>query len=175
MCAPSCAQPAAVAAAGMVHFDFTLGKWKPLVMYSRRAPKPLPAVLTPDVDSWEVLGTNLSYKDNVGSWATDSNRLLICDRRDFNKLGVGLDDLIDSFIQTVCSTVAIDSLASKLVSGESGAQQVFNRELFESLNKDAILAAEICSGPDDCKQLDDAIKVEKYVPLTKPVPETTEK
>ena len=73
----------------MVHFDYTLGRWKPLVMYSRRAPKPLPEILTPEVDSWEVLGTNLSYKDNVGSWATDSNRLLIADRRDFNKLGVG--------------------------------------------------------------------------------------
>ena len=32
---------------------------------------------------------------------SDTNRLVLMDRRDFNKLGVGLDDMIEAYIQTV--------------------------------------------------------------------------
>eukprot|EP01108_Squamamoeba_japonica_P005620 TRINITY_DN4511_c0_g1_i2.p2 TRINITY_DN4511_c0_g1~~TRINITY_DN4511_c0_g1_i2.p2 ORF type:complete len:379 (+),score=191.57 TRINITY_DN4511_c0_g1_i2:43-1179(+) len=99
----------------MVHFDYKMKQWRPLALYSRRAPKPLPVHLGPGDSSWDVLGTNLSYKDDGGAWKTDSARLLIADRRDFNKLGVGLDDLIDAYVQTVCASAAIDSLAQKLV------------------------------------------------------------
>jgi hypothetical protein len=38
------------------------------------------------------------------------------DRRDFNKLGIGLDDLIEAYIQTVLSMVAIDKMAERLIS-----------------------------------------------------------
>lgn len=37
-----------------------------------------------------MLGTNLSYKDNNGAWQTNTNRLILMDRRDFNKLGLGI-------------------------------------------------------------------------------------
>ena len=33
-----------------------------------------------------MLGTNLSVKEN-GEWKTETNRLLLMDRKDFNKLG----------------------------------------------------------------------------------------
>lgn len=46
-------------------------------------------------DSWAILGTNLSYKETAnGAWATDASRLLIADRRDFNKLGIGTIGLV---------------------------------------------------------------------------------
>ncbi len=48
------------------------------------------------VDSWAMLGTNLSVKKDSGEWDTEANRLLLMDRKDFNRLGLGVDDLIDA-------------------------------------------------------------------------------
>jgi len=73
---------------------------RPLCTYARRAVAPLEETLAPGVESWQMLGTNLSKKLPDGNWTTDTNRLILMDRRDFNKLGVGLDDLIEAYIQT---------------------------------------------------------------------------
>jgi hypothetical protein len=43
-----------------------------------------------------MLGTNLSVKKDSGEWDTEANRLLLMDRKDFNRLGLGVDDLIDA-------------------------------------------------------------------------------
>ena len=61
------------------------------------------------------------------------------DRRDFNKLGIGLDDLIEAYIQTVLSMVAIDKMAKTLVN-KNGK---FRIKLFKSLNDDEGLIDEI--------------------------------
>ncbi|MEZ4429939.1 MAG: hypothetical protein R3A51_19855 [Nannocystaceae bacterium] len=89
-----------------------------------------------------MLGTNLSIKNEDGSWGSDTNRLLLMDRRDFNKLGLGLDDLIEAFIQTVLSVTAIDRLARSLVTRKGR----FRSKLFRSLNDDAALLREIVPG-----------------------------
>ena len=34
-----------------------------------------------------------------GSWGTETDRLLLMDSRDFNRLGVGVDDLIEAYMQ----------------------------------------------------------------------------
>jgi len=86
-----------------------------------------------------MLGTNLSFKNEDGTWNSDTNRLLLMDRRDFNRLGVGLDDLIEAYIQTVLSTVAIDKMARTL----TNKQGKFRMRLFKSLNNDATLIDEI--------------------------------
>jgi hypothetical protein len=86
-----------------------------------------------------MLGTNLSFKNPDGSWNSDSNRLVLMDRRDFNKLGIGLDDLIEAYIQTVLSMVAIDKMSSTLVN----KQGKFRIRLFKSLNNDQSLIDEI--------------------------------
>jgi hypothetical protein len=112
--------------------------FRPLATYARRAPQPLPEDLNPGA-SWDVLGTNLSSKTEAG-WSTDADRLLLMDRRDFNQLGVGLDDLVEAFIQTVLSTVAIDKLAQTLVNQKGGLK----RKLFRSLNDDPRLLEELC-------------------------------
>ncbi len=112
---------------------------RPLCTYARRAEKPLIGQITDSTNSWDMLGTNLSFKKTDGSWGSDTNRLILMDRRDFNKLGIGLDDLIEAFIQTVLSMVAIDKMAQTLVN----KQGKFRMRLFKSLNDDPGLIDEI--------------------------------
>jgi hypothetical protein len=112
---------------------------KPLCTYARRAAKPLVDHIESGTDSWNMLGTNLSIKNKDGSWDSDTNRLVLMDRRDFNKLGIGLDDLIEAYIQTVLSMVAIDKMAQTLFN-KNGK---FRMRLFKSLNNDKGLLDEI--------------------------------
>jgi hypothetical protein len=112
---------------------------KPLCIYSRRAALPLLDEITAGSDSWEMLGTNLSIKTGENSWDSDSNRLILMDRRDFNKLGLGLDDLIEAYIQTVLSMIAIDKMCINLM----GTKGKFKMKLFKSLNNDETLLNEI--------------------------------
>ena len=112
---------------------------KPLCTYARRAAKPLINKIQDSADSWSMLGTNLSIKNEDGSWGSDTSRLVLMDRRDFNKLGIGLDDLIEAYIQTVLSMVAIDKMAQTLYN----KQGKFRMRLFKSLNDDQSLLEEI--------------------------------
>lgn len=116
----------------------------PIAIYARRSREPLVAELTPDSDSWAMLGTNLSVKQADGHWTTEPERLLLMDSRDFNHLGIGLDELIEAYIQTVLSVTAIDRMADRLVTKKGK----FRRRLFRSLNPDPALSEEIWSGPD---------------------------
>lgn len=59
--------------------------------------------------------------------------------RDFNLLGLSIDDLIESYISTVLSVIAIDKLACRLVDQKGR----FDMELFSALNPDDVLCAEI--------------------------------
>ncbi len=112
---------------------------QPICVYGRRAAKPLTDTLADGAASWPMLGTNLSFKRADGTFDTDSSRLVLMDRRDFNKLGIGLDDLIEAYIQTVLSTIAIDRLSQQLYT----KQGKFRRKLFGSLNDDQALLDEI--------------------------------
>ncbi len=111
----------------------------PLAIYSRRSRTPLVENLPSDISTWDMLGTNLSIRREDGSWGSDTNRLLLMDRKDFNKIGIGLDDLIEAFLQTIFSVVAIDKLASSFVTSKGK----FRKKLFQSLNKDESLMDEI--------------------------------
>ena len=86
-----------------------------------------------------MLGTNLSVKLDDLTWDTEAQRLLLMDRKDFNTLGLGLDDLIEAYVQTVLATIAIDRMCKRLTN-EDGS---FNLELFRSLNDDPALLDEI--------------------------------
>ena len=112
---------------------------RPLCTYARRAKKPLVDHIENSTDSWEMLGTNLSIKNNDNTWESDTERLVLMDRRDFNKLGIGLDDMVEAYIQTVLSMVAIDKMAHNLMN----KQGKFRTRLFKSLNDDPILIDEI--------------------------------
>jgi hypothetical protein len=111
----------------------------PVAIYARRARKPLEAELPDGASSWSMLGTNLSVKTEDGGWDTETERLLLVDSRDFNKLGIGVDDLIEGYLQTVMAVTAIDRMANRLVTSKG----VFRKRLFSSLNPDAALVDEI--------------------------------
>ena len=74
----------------------TSSGFQPVAVYARRALLPLKATLSEADDSWAMLGTNLSVKRPDGSWTTDTTRLLLMDVRDFDKLGIAIDDLIEA-------------------------------------------------------------------------------
>jgi hypothetical protein len=61
------------------------------------------------------------------------------DRRDFNRIGVGLDDLVQGYIQTVLGNIAIDKMAQRLI----GPRGKLKPKLFRSLNRDEHLIKEI--------------------------------
>ena len=109
----------------------------PCAVYARRARSPLEK-LAPE-NSWEVLGTNLSVKTGENQWDSDTSRLMLMDRKDFNTLGIGTDDLIEAYIQTVLSIVAIDEMAKNLVNKKGQ----FRMKLFKSLDNDESLLKEI--------------------------------
>lgn len=109
----------------------------PVATYARRARTPL-ASEAPE-RSWSVLGTNLSVKTEDGTWRSEPERLVLMDARDFNRLGVGLDDLIDGYVQTAMAVTAIDEMCKRLVTTKGR----FGRKLFRSLNPDRALLDEI--------------------------------
>jgi hypothetical protein len=109
----------------------------PVAVYARRAKSPLKSEVPQD--SWKVLGTNLSVKVDENKWDSDTNRLLLMDRKDFNSLGVGIDDLIEAYIQTVLTVTAIDKMAKTLISKKG----TFRMKLFKSLDNDETLLKEI--------------------------------
>ncbi|KAG1462404.1 hypothetical protein G6F56_005524 [Rhizopus delemar] len=118
--------------------------FKPICIYGRKARLPLLGELKEDANTWDMLGTNLSVKLPNGGWTTDTARLILMDRKDFNQLGLGIDDLIDAYIQTVLAVIAIDRMASKLM-----ANGTFDYELFQSLNPDNALMDEIKEANED--------------------------
>ena len=114
---------------------------RPLAIYARRAQSPLSDALGSASDSWDMLGTNLSFDLGDGRFSSDSSRLLMMDRRDFNKLGISVDELIEGYIQTLLSLIAIDKMAQTLINKKGGLKT----RLFTSLNNDESLIREIIS------------------------------
>lgn len=112
----------------------------PCAIYARRARTPLEASVPEN--SWEVLGTNLSVKIDENKWDSDTSRLMLMDRKDFNSLGIGIDDLIEAYIQTVLTVIAIDKMAQNLLNKKGQ----FRTKLFKSLDNDESLMNEILVG-----------------------------
>lgn len=112
---------------------------RPLAIYARRAHSALTESLTQGKSSWDMLGTNLSVSRGDGTFDSDSSRLMLMDRKDFNKLGIGIDDLIEGFIQSVLSLIAIDKMATELINQKGRLKQ----RLFRSMNDDLSLIQEI--------------------------------
>ena len=111
----------------------------PVATYARRARTSLSDTLPEN--SWDMLGTNLSIKIGENKWTSDSKRLMLMDRKEFNSLGIGLDDLIESYIQSALSMVSIDKLCKRLL-----VDNKFNHDLFVSLNNDQALTEEFYNG-----------------------------
>ncbi len=115
------------------------GGYLPVAAYARRAHVPLSREAPEGLTSWPMLGTNLSTREADGGWCADSERLITLGEGDFDQLGLGLDDLIEAFIQTVLGAIAIDHIAKQLI-GRDGS---FDQRRFASLNDDAALLREL--------------------------------
>ena len=115
------------------------GGFFPVALYARRARQPLAAALQETQDSWSMLGTNLSVKLGHGNWDTEPERLVLMDTRDFNRLGLGFDDLVEAYLQTVLAVNAIDRMAESLINSRGR----FRRRFFDSINPDEGLRDEI--------------------------------
>lgn len=111
--------------------------FRPVALYARRARSPLSVGTAPPRTSWEALGTNLSVKTPSG-WLTETERLLLMDWKDFASLGLGLNELIEAFVQSVLATVAIDRMAKLFMTDGN-----FNATAFAALNEDAHFDGEI--------------------------------
>ena len=141
----------------MIQYDYNNNSWKPLCMYSRRAREPLIKNIDKFYEktgktSWDMLGTNLSV--NLGSdnlWATDVNRLVLMDTKDFNTLGIGIDDVIQAYVQTVMSAIAIDKMAKILINENDDGTIQFDIDCFDGLNRDLELHEDIkMANPPQC-------------------------
>ena len=78
-------------------------------------------------------------KKAQNEWDSETSRLMLMDRKDFNSLGIGIDDLIEAFIQSVLSVIAIDKMAKRLINKKGQ----FKMKLFKSLDNDEALLKEI--------------------------------
>ena len=67
---------------------------------------------------------------------------MLMDYKDFQTLGLGLDDLIKSFVQTVLATVAIDRMACSFV----GADERIDIARLGDVLRDDLLLAEVERG-----------------------------
>ena len=117
--------------------------FRPVGLYARRTSEPLTEELSDGADSWSMLGTNLSIKQGKNEWGSDTNRLLLMDTRDFNKLGIGIDQLIEGYVQTLMSVIAIDNLAIQLINDKGRLK----KKLFRSINKDDAFTKEFYRYP----------------------------
>jgi hypothetical protein len=114
--------------------------YKPLALYARKAELPLISnknknfiVNKSSNSSRKMYLTNLSKKVEENKWNTATERLIILDEENFEKLGINLEDLVDGYIQAILATIAIDKMAIKLWCEEN---KTFNRKLFNELNDD---------------------------------------
>lgn len=113
--------------------------FRPIAAYARRARAPLESAI--NGDAWLQYGTNLSYQDERGGWRTDDSRLIPLSEQEFETLGLGLDDLIDAYVQTVMATVAIDHMAIKLSDPITG----LDLTAFAAMDNDPGLIRELIS------------------------------
>jgi hypothetical protein len=111
----------------------------PIAIYARRARVPLAEKLEDGVSSWDMLGTNLSIKHQDGGFSTEPERLMLVDERDFSRIGLGLDDLTEAYLQTVMAMHAIDQMCARLVNSKGR----FRHKFFASINPDEALISEI--------------------------------
>lgn len=114
--------------------------FSPVSVNFRRARKPLADNLDNMDSSWDILGTNLSMTIGKNNWKTDEERLLVMNDEDFTQLGIDIDDLIESYVQTVLAIIAIDQLCIQFY---DDSNQIFDVDLFRKINPDEVLINEI--------------------------------
>lgn len=80
-----------------------------------------------------------AYVSNIGTNPDSEQRSFYVDDAGMKGMGIGMDDVVDGFMQTVYSTLAIDNMCKKLTM-EDGE---LNMQLLKELNPDPQLLAEV--------------------------------
>ncbi|KRY82015.1 Chromosome transmission fidelity protein 18 -like protein [Trichinella pseudospiralis] len=122
--------------------------WMPVAIYCRRAAEPLTAHCPPG-RSWDILGTNLSTGAD-GTCGTDTSRLILVDDRHFGDMQLGLDELIECYVQTVLAASAVDAQCQRLLPEPSR----FDLSLFLELDNDKSFISEVARG---CSRICDCV------------------
>eukprot|EP00997_Jenningsia_sp_PLL12_P005766 NODE_229_length_2078_cov_78.608181_g197_i0.p1 GENE.NODE_229_length_2078_cov_78.608181_g197_i0~~NODE_229_length_2078_cov_78.608181_g197_i0.p1 ORF type:complete len:355 (-),score=87.91 NODE_229_length_2078_cov_78.608181_g197_i0:283-1347(-) len=115
-----------------------------IAMYARQAAVAFEEVPPTDVEAAsQMLCTNLSVKLGENHFTTQPERLLPMDIRNFDILGIGIDDLVEGFVQSVMAMTAIDVLCQRLM-----PKNQFSFPLFQRICDDNTLLQEIrCGNP----------------------------
>ncbi|KRZ93196.1 Chromosome transmission fidelity protein 18 -like protein [Trichinella sp. T8] len=123
--------------------------WMPVAIYCRRAAEPLTAHCPPG-RSWDILGTNLSTGAD-GTSGTDTSRLILVDDRNFGDMQLGLDQLVECYVQTVLAASAVDAQCQRLLPERSR----FDLSLFLELDNDKSFISEVARG---CSRICDCVE-----------------
>lgn len=110
-----------------------------LCVYSCWVEKFLVDIISIGSDFWSMFGINFFIKYGDNEWGLDINCLMLMDCCDFNKFGLGFDDLIEVYIQMVLIIIVIDKMFKNFFNSKGK----FCMCLFKLLNNDKILLDEI--------------------------------
>lgn len=131
--------------------------FRPIAGFARQAKSELVFPLEQETLR-DQLVTNLSYRDERGEWGTDVSRVVPLDETHFGSLKLTLDDLVEAYVQSVMSVVAIDQLASAL----SDENQQFDISAFHALNEDRnVIPSGARGGCEGSTRRDRAVNVER--------------
>lgn len=92
-----------------------------------------------------MLGTNLSIQSESGKWELQTDRLLMMTKEEFPNFGIGINDLIEGYVQTLLGVIAIDSLCQRLCPKDK-----FDINFFSKINSDLTLIQELFVQSFDC-------------------------
>lgn len=108
-----------------------------------RAPEPFASICSEtnrSPTSTKTLNED-AYITNIGTDDRSASRLVILDDAAMRGLAIGIDDIVDGFIQTVFSIHAIDAMCKRLTTSDGE----LNLQLLKELNPDPQLLAELMS------------------------------
>lgn len=112
--------------------------YRPIALFARRASKPL---TTKDDSSnlWDIIGTNMGSINSEGKLVLDQSRAMYSSMYEFDNYGLNLDDLIDVYVQSILTMLAIDQMALKLTRNGK-----FDKEMYKMMvNPNDLLLSKI--------------------------------
>lgn len=116
--------------------------WHPAYVLARRAENPLEETIPEPGTASSVLKTNLSRIAKDGSQKLDESMALILTEETFQMTGLSLVDLVEGYIQSILSAVAVDRMCQRLMPDK----EHFDLRMFQEMCPDKDLLEEVCKG-----------------------------
>lgn len=116
--------------------------FKMTAIRAARAARPFTSIRSEEnkllTDSIETLDED-AYITNLGTTGRSESRAIIIDDAAMDALAIGIDDVVDGFMQTVFSIHAIEDMCKRFTTKDGE----LNLELLKELNPDPQLLAEL--------------------------------